>query len=74
MLSFAWAIIADIDINSESLRCLGNMRYDIYGAWRAICPRKYNGVIRFKGHPSDSEYLLNKLRTEENTTLDFYDN
>ena len=69
-----WGIIADIDVNSESLRCCGNARYDIYGFWRTFCPRLYNGVIRMKGCSSEQEFFLNKLKNEENTTIDFYDN
>lgn len=49
----SWGIIADVDINSETMRCCGDARYDVYGAWRAICPRIYNGVIRMKGCSSE---------------------
>lgn len=30
-LSFAWAFIADVDIESEIFRCCGGCRFDIYG-------------------------------------------
>ena len=32
-LSFAWGVIADCDINSEKLRWIGELRYDLYGAY-----------------------------------------
>ena len=35
-LSVAWATIADVDLNSEVLRCLGALRFDIWGAWRVL--------------------------------------
>jgi diacylglycerol kinase family enzyme len=50
-LSLEWAIIADIDIESESLRFLGDARFDVYGALRGISLRKYSG--RFSYLPAD---------------------
>lgn len=50
-LSTSWAIISDIDLESESLRCLGAARFDVYGALRAFCLRKYRG--RFSYLPAD---------------------
>lgn len=33
-LSLTWAIISDIDINSESIRCIGDARFTAYGLFR----------------------------------------
>ena len=73
VLSLTWAIIADIDINSESLRCCGSFRYDLYGAYRSLCPKKYNGVLRFRGHASHLSQAINVLKTEEITSVDLGD-
>jgi sphingosine kinase len=36
-LSINFGFIADVDINSEFMRCLGELRFELYGAYRAIC-------------------------------------
>ena len=36
-LSVNYAYIADIDLNSECLRCIGRARFEVCGAFRAIC-------------------------------------
>lgn len=49
-LSLEWAIVADIDIESETMRHLGEARFDVYGARRGLFLRKYSG--RFSYLPS----------------------
>lgn len=44
-LSVAWATIADIDLNSEVLRCLGALRFDIWGAWRVLSLLECQGTL-----------------------------
>jgi sphingosine kinase len=51
MLSTAWAIIADCDINSEAIRCLGSPRFTIWGVMRLLFLRKYLGCVNFTGFP-----------------------
>jgi sphingosine kinase len=47
-LSLEWAIIADIDIESEALRaCLGTARFDVWGALRCVFLRKYRGAFSY---------------------------
>lgn len=47
-LSLEWAIIADIDIESEVLRaCLGTARFDVWGALRCLFLRKYRGAFSY---------------------------
>lgn len=48
-LSLAWAIIADIDINSEVIRFAGPARFTIWGLYRFLFVRRYAGKITFKG-------------------------
>ena len=42
-ISLNWAVIADIDLNSEFLRFLGDTRLDLYGAFRVISMKRYRG-------------------------------
>jgi sphingosine kinase len=44
-LSVAWGIIADIDLESEKIRCCGDSRYTIWGAYRALSLRKYPATV-----------------------------
>ena len=48
-LSVAWAIIADCDINSEAIRCVGSARFTIWGVWRVLCMRRYLGKLSYFG-------------------------
>ena len=40
-LSLTWGIVADVDLESDVLRALGSMRFDVYGLWRIMALRKY---------------------------------
>ena len=46
-LSLEWAIIADLDMNSQFLRFLGGFRFEIYGAWRVLAMKRYRGRITY---------------------------
>ena len=48
-LSVAWAIIADVDINSEAIRCCGPPRFTVWGAWRTLFKRHYPGTLKYNG-------------------------
>jgi len=39
-LSLAAATISDVDLGSESLRCLGGLRFTVWAVWRVIRPLK----------------------------------
>lgn len=51
-LSLEWALAADIDIESESLRFLGAARFDVYGFIRLLWLRKYRGRFSYLPPPS----------------------
>ena len=34
-----WGVLADCDINSEVIRCLGTARFTIWGIYRVLCTR-----------------------------------
>lgn len=46
-LTFSWAMIADIDIDSEVLRCLGSARIDIWAALCGLRMRRYKGRLSY---------------------------
>lgn len=48
-LCVSWAIIGDIDINSEVIRCCGAARFTVWGVWRVMCMRRYRGDFKFTG-------------------------
>ena len=61
-LTVSWAIISDIDIESECIRFLGILRNDIWGAWRVINLRSYRA--RFSYLPADTDE-----KTESGTNI-----
>ena len=48
-LSTAWAYVADCDINSEAIRCIGSPRFTLWGIYRILFLRKYMGVFGYNG-------------------------
>ena len=73
-LSTAWAIIADIDINSEAVRCCGDARFTLWGIYRALWTKRYaaksfdyNG-FKLK-NKADWPRILNEIEDAENEPL-----
>jgi sphingosine kinase len=52
-LTFSWAIVADLDIESECIRFMGSLRFDIWAVWRVIALRKYRA--RFSYLPATAQ-------------------
>lgn len=46
-LSFSWGLLADIDIESECLRCCGEKRFSYWAIYRSIFPRKHSGTLSY---------------------------
>jgi hypothetical protein len=46
-LTFSWAIVADIDIESEAIRFMGYMRMDIWAVWRVLNLRSYRATFSY---------------------------
>jgi sphingosine kinase len=46
-LSVGWGLIADVDMESEPLRCLGGIRFTIWGLHRIVNSR--NGANKSAG-------------------------
>ena len=53
-LATSFGIVADLDIESEALRCLGASRFDVYGLIRAIFLRRYSGRLSWLPPPSSA--------------------
>lgn len=50
LLSLAWGLISDVDIESEKFKFLGALRFDLYALWLILCRRTYRGKISFIPH------------------------
>ncbi len=50
-LSLAWGLISDVDIESEKLRFLGSLRFDLYALFLICFLRTYKGKFSFITHP-----------------------
>lgn len=46
-MALEWAIIADVDLNSEHLRFLGGLRFEVYAALRILKMKRYKAKITF---------------------------
>jgi sphingosine kinase len=52
-LTFSWSIIADIDMESEYIRYMGILRFNLWSVWRVLALRKYRA--RFSYLPATSQ-------------------
>ncbi len=61
-LSLAWGLISDADIESEKLKFLGSLRFDLYALWLICWLRTYCGRFSFIPHPdcqiNNSQYKI----------------
>lgn len=53
-LSLEWGLPADLDLESEFLRCLGALRFDVYAVIRAVALRRYRGRFSYVPAPVDA--------------------
>ncbi|EAR84842.1 diacylglycerol kinase (macronuclear) [Tetrahymena thermophila SB210] len=80
-LSLSWTFVSDLDLGSESLRFLGETRFEVYGFWRLMFLNKYAANILFS-NSSDlnlpeinqqiSEQDLSKYKIEKNQLFTFF--
>ncbi|KAJ8600026.1 hypothetical protein CTAYLR_001885 [Chrysophaeum taylorii] len=66
-LSIEWAIIADIDLGSDSLRCLGDARFTLAAIYRLLCLRKYCGTLSYL--PEEEEEEVSREKTPDSTSF-----
>lgn len=48
-LTMSYALVADADISSECLRCLGDIRFALWGGYRCFNLRQYPGTLKYNG-------------------------
>jgi sphingosine kinase len=48
-LGFYHGLVSDIDLESETLRCIGNARFTIYALIRMMVLRAYRGTLEYEG-------------------------
>ncbi|KAH7299890.1 hypothetical protein KP509_24G035100 [Ceratopteris richardii] len=68
VLSLAWGIVADVDIESERFRGLGELRNDIYSLIRITRLRKYRGTLAYVPAPG-YEGSLDHISREDSDLL-----
>lgn len=57
-LSLSWAMVSDVDIESETLRWMGEARFTVWAIYRMIFLRRYRGTLSYIEHtarPGDSD-------------------
>jgi len=57
LLSLSWALVADIDIESESIRVLGSARFTVQALLRCAMLRHYAGSVMFVPPAHDAKSL-----------------
>ena len=65
-LSMSWAIISDVDIESERLRFLGSLRTDIYALIRIWNMRHYSGKFSYLPATDNWQSSVRECQTLEN--------
>jgi sphingosine kinase len=47
-LTFSWAFISDVDLESECIRWVGELRFDLWAVWRILFLRKYSAKFSYR--------------------------
>ena len=55
-LAVFWAVISDIDINSEVIRWAGHPRLTIWGIYRTLSIRHYPGTLKYEGYHAKNKH------------------
>lgn len=67
-LSIGWGLLADIDIDSEWLRHLGELRFTLYGLLRSVTSSSYQGKLSYKKINYDNPTDCDVKSTSEKST------
>ncbi|CAD7929962.1 unnamed protein product [Amoebophrya sp. A25] len=68
-LSVFFGLMADIDIESEWLRCLGSLRFTLYAVRNVARFRTYRGRVRYRGreiHKDEYAVMMERLLSRKN--------
>lgn len=63
-LSLAWGLISDVDIESEKLKFLGALRFDVYALILMSLLRTYKGRFSYLPHPD-----FEQIQKQENSSV-----
>ncbi|GFS28880.1 sphingosine kinase 2 [Trichonephila inaurata madagascariensis] len=73
-LSIGWGLMADIDIESERLRALGEARFAVWAVVRAIGLRKYKGKLSYRAvngyQPKCTSKMVAEPKPKRSKTID----
>ncbi|XP_054720367.1 sphingosine kinase 1-like [Uloborus diversus] len=73
-LSVGWGLMADIDIESEKLRAIGEARFTVWGIIRALGLRKYKGRLSYLPvrdyDPKSQVRIFTEPKPKRSKTLD----
>lgn len=65
-LCMCWAIVGDVDLNSEFMRNIGELRFHIYGAYKCILNQtSYPGEFTYKGLEMKSKFGSKNLTKDD---------
>lgn len=70
-LTYSWAFIADVDIESELIRFMGILRNDIWAVWRLICLRTYRAKFSYVPNISSFDAEKDFPKLNENVPSDW---
>jgi sphingosine kinase len=65
-LFFNWGIIGNVDINSEMLRFLGELRYDVYGIYAILRYKQYRYFYVFFNCVEGKLFLNTQIKRNKN--------
>lgn len=60
-LTISWGLVADVDIGSEQLRCLGDARFGIYALMKIMKGKKYKCVLKMGNDPPEHLSEVNSV-------------
>lgn len=65
-LSMCWAVVADVDLNSEGMRWAGEARFHIFGAYKSLGPQSlYPAQFTYSGREMKTKYDADRLQKED---------
>ncbi|CAF4396867.1 unnamed protein product, partial [Adineta steineri] len=67
-LSVEWAVIADVDCDSEKYRFLGGTRFTVEAIKRILRPRIYTGYIDYLPYDVTDDTVQRNQITSDTTT------
>jgi len=69
-LTYSWGMLADIDIESERLHCLGETRFDIWAVLKVLLLKRYKGKLSYTTTPSTTAPMLSSAVPSDWSSID----